>query len=86
MKICKSCGHEAHAGKCTRLAPLGLGWTICRCGARTPVSRGDQQAIANAFDRLRRCLLPPMARGRSAAFGEHVQIEVCGRVCKPTAC
>jgi hypothetical protein len=38
-KRCKVCGHESHAGKCTRLTPLGVGWMVCRCGARANPAR-----------------------------------------------
>jgi len=39
VAICRVCGHEAHAGKCVRLTPLGIGWTICRCGVRADPKR-----------------------------------------------
>jgi len=68
MKLCSVCGHEAHAGKCPHLTPLGSGWTICCCGARG-LSRDDQQAIANTFDVLRRCLLSPARAAESRAYG-----------------
>jgi hypothetical protein len=46
MKICKACGHEANEGKCTRLAPLGLGWTVCRCGARAKPVRVRKPTVS----------------------------------------
>jgi len=58
---------------------------ICQCGARA-VSLDDQQVIANAFDLLRRCLLDQRRSRESRSFGDNVQLEICGRVCKPTLC
>jgi len=85
MKICKACGHEEHALKCTHLTRFGKGWMVCPCGARA-VSQADQQSIANAFDMLRSCLLDSQHARESRAYGERVQLAVCGRVCKPTLC
>jgi len=85
MKLCSVCGHEAHAGKCPHLTPLGSGWTICCCGARG-LSREGQQAIANTFDVLRRCLLSPARAAESRAYGDSAQQATCGRVCRPTVC
>lgn len=86
VATCQACGHAAHAGKCPHLTRFGRGWMICQCGARAPVSRVDQQAIANAFDVLRRCLLSPARERESRAYGDRVQLAVCGRVCNPTVC
>jgi hypothetical protein len=78
MKICKACGHPAHRYRCPHVAD---GWKVCHCG-----ERDMQQEIADAFERLRLELLPPCKRAESRAFGERVQLAICGRVCKPTVC
>jgi hypothetical protein len=58
---------------------------ICTCGVRGVIPE-DQQAIVNTFEVLRVCLMDHASAHASRAFGERVQLEVCGRVCKPTVC
>lgn len=80
MKICRVCGHAEHKWKCNHLEPLGAGWDVCFCGWS---DHRVQQEIVNAFDRLY-ALMPAEQAARSRAYCERVQLEVCGRVLKPT--